>query len=176
LDVGVVTMTIGLAGTAGGALVGGLLTTAMGLGPALWIFGILQIVSNLGYVAVAEVGIHQPLLYAAMALESVTQGMGTAAFMALLLRLTAKRFSATQYAILSSLFALGRVVAGPVAGYAAAAIGWRDFFLLTMVAGLPGLALLWRFIPLGVREPTFETADGPAGPAAGRANGGRRDQ
>ena len=73
----------------------------------------------------------------------------------LLLRLTEKRFSATQYALFSSLFALPRVVAGPITGFAVDAVGWPTFFLSTMVLGIPGLVMLARFVPIGVREPQF---------------------
>jgi PAT family beta-lactamase induction signal transducer AmpG len=100
--------------------------------------------------------------------------MGTGAFGVLLLRLTQRRFSATQYALLSSLFALGRTVAGPVAGVFAEAVGWRDFFLLSMAAGVPGLILLWRFAPPGTREPALEAAEARPGPAPGAAALGLR--
>jgi PAT family beta-lactamase induction signal transducer AmpG len=161
VDVGVATATIGLFATLAGTLLGGLLTTALGLGHALWLFGALQILSNLGYVAVAEVGVNRPLMYAAMGFESLTTGMGTGAFSVLLLRMTQKRFSATQYALFSSLFALPRILAGPVTGILVDAIGWRNFFLFTMAAGLPGMLLLQRFAPLGTRDPGF--ADEPIG-------------
>jgi PAT family beta-lactamase induction signal transducer AmpG len=82
--------------------------------------------------------------------------MGTGAFSVLLLRLTEKRFSATQYALFSSLFALPRVVAGPITGFAVAAVGWPTFFLSTLVVGIPGLVMLHRFVPFGVREPDIE--------------------
>jgi MFS transporter, PAT family, beta-lactamase induction signal transducer AmpG len=155
VDVGVATATIGLFATLAGTLLGGLLTTALGLGHALWLFGALQILSNLGYVAVAEVGVNRPLMYAAMGFESLTTGMGTGAFSVLLLRMTQKRFSATQYALFSSLFALPRILAGPVTGILVDAIGWRNFFLFTIGAGLPGMLLLQRFAPLGTRDPDF---------------------
>jgi PAT family beta-lactamase induction signal transducer AmpG len=161
VDVGVATATIGLFATLAGTLLGGLLTTALGLGHALWLFGALQILSNLGYVAVAEVGVNRPLMYAAMGFESLTTGMGTGAFSVLLLRMTQKRFSATQYALFSSLFALPRILAGPVTGILVDAIGWRNFFLFTIAAGLPGMLLLQRFAPLGTRDPGF--ADEPIG-------------
>jgi PAT family beta-lactamase induction signal transducer AmpG len=74
----------------------------------------------------------------------------------LLLRLTEKRFSATQYALFSSLMAVPRVVAGPVTGFTVDAVGWPAFFLITMVLGIPGLLMLARFVPIGVREPQFE--------------------
>jgi PAT family beta-lactamase induction signal transducer AmpG len=78
--------------------------------------------------------------------------MGTGAFGILLLRLTQRRFSATQYALFSSIFALGRTFAGPPAGALVDAIGWRDFFLLTIPGAIPGLLMLHRFVPWWVRE------------------------
>ena len=94
-------------------------------------------------------------MYGAMAFESVTQGMGTGAFAVLLLRLTQKRFSATQYALFSSLFGLPRLLAGPVSGFLVDAFGWKFFFWITIIAGASGMLLLHRFAPLGVREPAF---------------------
>ncbi len=163
VDVGVATATIGLIATLAGTFLGGALTTAIGLGHALWLFGALQIVSNLGYVAVAVVGLNRPIMYCAMGFESLTTGMGTGAFGVLLLRMTQKRFSATQYALFSSLFALPRLLAGPVTGVVVDAIGWRDFFLLTMVVGIPGLVMLQRFCPLGAREPRLLADASPRG-------------
>ena len=87
----------------------------------------------------------------------------------LLLRLTEKRFSATQYALFSSLFALPRVLAGPITGFAVAALGWPTFFLTTLVAGVPGLLMLHRFAPFGVREPVLE--DPPEGATPRQAGG-----
>jgi PAT family beta-lactamase induction signal transducer AmpG len=69
--------------------------------------------------------------------------------------MTQKRFSATQYALFSSMFGLPRVLAGPIAGFTVYAVGWETFFWLTLAAGIPGLALLARFVPPGTREPAF---------------------
>jgi PAT family beta-lactamase induction signal transducer AmpG len=162
-DVGVATMTIGTAGLLIGTFLGGLLTESSGLGRALWITGVLQMASNLGYAVVAEVGPNRPVMYAAQAFEYVTSGLGTGAFGVLLLRLTEKRFSATQYALLSSLFSIPRVLAGPPTGLIVDALGWRDFFILTVFAGIPGLVMLARFVPWSVREPTFHVATEPRG-------------
>jgi PAT family beta-lactamase induction signal transducer AmpG len=154
---GVALGTIGLFGTILGTLIGGAWTTVLGLGRALWIFGVVQIVSNVGYVLVARAGApNTVLMYSAIGFEQVTQGLGTGAFSVLLLRLTQKRFSATQFALLSSLFSIPRVVAGPISGYAVHAMGWEQFFWLTMAAGVPGLLLLARFVPLGVKDPNFD--------------------
>jgi PAT family beta-lactamase induction signal transducer AmpG len=164
-DVGVATMTIGQASAVLGAFLGGVLTLSLGLGRALWIFGFLQLLSNLGYAVVAEVGVNRPVMYAAQGFEHICSGLGTGAFGVLLLRLTEKRFSATQYALLSSLFTLPRVLAGPVAGVAADAFGWRDFFVLTVFTGIPGLMMLARFVPWDARELRFEVATpAPGGP------------
>lgn len=156
IDVGIATATIGLVATLAGTFLGGMLTTAMGLGHALWAFGALQIASNFGYVLIADVGLNRPLMYGAIGFESLTTGMGTGAFGVLLLRMTMKQFSATQYALFSSLFALPRILAGPVTGVMVDAIGWHDFFLFSIAIGVPGMLMLQRFSPLGVREPTIE--------------------
>ena len=167
-DVGVATATIGNAAAIAGTFLGGLLTQSLGLGRALWIFGFLQIVSNLGYAAVAQVGVNRPVMYAAQAFELGSTGLGSGAFGVLLLRLTQKRFSATQYALLSSLFTLPRILAGPIAGVAADALGWRDFFVLTVFTGIPGMMMLARFVPWGLREPVFEVAAPSWGPPLAR--------
>jgi PAT family beta-lactamase induction signal transducer AmpG len=173
---GIALATVGLAGSIIGAVVGGWVTTLAGLGHSLWIFGFLQVFSNAGYWLLASVGApNLPLMYGATSFELLTSGMGTGAFSVLLLRLTERRFSATQYALFSSLFALPRVLSGPVAGFTVDAIGWGPYYLATMLVGIPGLVMLGRFVPLGVREPDFtsatlvdETAAGPdrAGPHA----------
>ena len=141
-------------------------TTLAGLGPALWLFGGLQIFSNLGYFFVAGADGSLAWMYGASAFELLTGGLGTGAFSVLLLRITEKRFSATQYALFSGLFALPRLLAGPFSGFAVDAIGWRTFFLSTMAMGIPGLILLHRFSPLGVRDPEirFGGGDEPAAP------------
>jgi PAT family beta-lactamase induction signal transducer AmpG len=157
---GVALGTIGIVATVVGAVAGGWVTTLVGLGHSLWAFGFLQLASNGGYVLLAVLG--RPdvgAMYAATSFELLTSGLATGAFSVLLLRLTEKRFSATQYALFSSLFALPRVLAGPVAGFAAAAYGWPSFFLATLVVGVPGLLMLSRFVPLGVREPALDRGD-----------------
>ncbi|MCP3057329.1 MFS transporter [Myxococcus sp. K38C18041901] len=166
---GVALGTIGLFGTILGTLVGGAWTTVLGLGRALWVFGVIQIVSNIGYVLVARAGGPNVwLMYSAIGFEQVTQGLGTGAFSVLLMRLTQKRFSATQFALLSSLFSIPRVVAGPIAGFLVYSIGWEPFFWFTMVGGIPGLLLLARFVPLGVRDPDFDVQSRPTTRAVSR--------
>jgi PAT family beta-lactamase induction signal transducer AmpG len=85
--------------------------------------------------------------------------MGTGAFSVLLLRLTQKRFSATQYSLMSSLFALPRILAGPIAGFAVDAVGWVAYFWIAVAAGIPGLFFLRRFAPLGGQEPDLQVEE-----------------
>lgn len=168
-DRGVALGTVGLIGTIAGTLLGGALTTTMGLGHSLWVFGFLQIFSNVGYVLLSLSGVNRPLMYGAMSFETLTTGLGMGAFGVLLLRLTEKRFSATQYALLSSIFALPRLVAGPITGVVVEKFGWTNFYWFTMAAGVPGLVLLARFVPIGCRDPEFAVEAPRGGPPLTRS-------
>lgn len=164
-DVGIVSSTIGMVGIMVGTVVGGLMTTSLGLGRALWITGFFQAFSNTGYAWIAESGPLSSVLYAASAFEYISSGLGTGAQGVMLLRLTEKRFSATQYALLSSLFALPRIFAGPPSGLLADTLGWTNFFLLTVLMAIPGLVMLSRFVPWSQRELRFEVVEGEHAPA-----------
>ena len=168
VDVGIGAGTVAAVAIVTGTFLGGWFTDRIGLGRALWIFGLFQMFSNLGYAAVAHVGVNRPLLYAAVAFELGSSGLGQGAFGVLLMRLTQKRFSATQYALLSSLFTLPRILSGPVAGVLADGLGWRDFFILTVVFGVPGMVMLTRFVPWGVRDVEFAVLAPSWGPPLSR--------
>lgn len=168
IDVGVATGTIGLLAAVGGGALGAIATKQMGLGRALWFFGFLQAVSNVGYAIVAAVGVNRVVMYSAMTFETATQNMGSAAFMVLLLRLTDKRFSATQFALLTSVMALGRTVAGPPAGILVDLLGWQTFFWITIPFCIPGFVLLQRFVPFGSFDVRLETASRLARPVSRR--------
>src|SRR4029079_16045996 len=141
-EVGAINKGFGLAATIFGALAGGALMAKMRLYRALLVFGALQAVTNLGFMLLAASGKHYALMITVVGLENLCGGMGTAAYVALLMALCARRFSATQYALLSALSAVGRVYVGPVAGYLVAGFGWQIFFFFTFLIALPGLALL----------------------------------
>lgn len=142
-DVGVINKGLGLASLLLGALAGGTLLARMSLYRALMWFGILQAVSNLSFMFLAWAGKSYAWLVFAVAFENLASGMGTAAFVALAMSLCNVAFSATQYALLSALASLGRVLFGPLTGALVTAYGWANFFLITFVAALPGLWLLW---------------------------------
>jgi len=128
LDRGLALGTVGLIGTLVGTFLGGAVTTSLGLGHSLWVFGLLQIFSNLGFILVSQSEVNRPLMYGAMGFETLTTGLGMGAFGVLLLRMTQKRFSVTQYALFSSLFGLPRLIAGPITGFTVHAVGWTSFF------------------------------------------------
>lgn len=141
-EVGAVNKVLGLAATIVGALAGGVWLARRPLYGSLMLFGLLQAVSNLGYWLLAVMPKNYALMAAAIGLENLCGGLGTAAFVAFLMALTDKRFSAAQYALLSALAAVGRVYVGPASGVMVEAFGWPVFFLVTVLAALPGLVLL----------------------------------
>jgi len=144
-EVGSVNKVLGLVATIVGALAGGSLMARWGLYRALMAFGILQAVSNLGYWVIAVSPKSLWLMATAIGVENLCGGLGTASFVALLMGLCQQRFSATQFALLSALSAVGRVyLAGPLTPPLVHWLDWSGFFLLTVAIALPGLALLWR--------------------------------
>lgn len=141
-EVGVVNKTLGLFATILGALYGGVLMQRLNLFRALFIFGILQGISNAGYWMLSVTDKHMFSMAAAVFFENLCGGMGTAAFVALLMTLCNKSFSATQFALLSALSAVGRVYVGPIAGWFVEAHGWPTFYLFSVIAAVPGILLL----------------------------------
>jgi PAT family beta-lactamase induction signal transducer AmpG len=141
-EVGAISKGFGLAATIGGALAGGALMAKLRLYRALLLFGVLQAVTNLGFMLLASAGKSYPMLYAVIGAENLCGGMGTAAYVALLMAMCDRRFSATQYALLSALSAVGRVYVGPAAGYMVGGFGWTTFFFVTFLIALPGVLML----------------------------------
>lgn len=161
-DVGTINKVFGLVSLLAGGLIGGLLLVRMSLTRALLLFGALQAISNLSFAVLSWVGKGPvfafaylsesmawagktyPLLVFAVGFENLASGMGTAAFVAFAMALCNHNFSATQYALLSAIASLGRILFGPVTGKLVATMGWANFFVLTFVAALPGLWLVWH--------------------------------
>jgi PAT family beta-lactamase induction signal transducer AmpG len=182
-EAGAAIKTIGTVATIAGSLVGGALLARVGLGRALWVFGVLQAAANLVYSAAAVSravpldiaqcaalpaisGLTRAWTYGAIAAENAAQGMATAAQAVLLLRVCDRRYSATQFALLSSLFALGRWASGPPSGYLAEALGYPAFFALcATVMALPGFFFLHRIAPFGAREVNLSEPEIEAAPA-----------
>jgi PAT family beta-lactamase induction signal transducer AmpG len=141
-EIGLISVTLGVALTILGALVGGWFASRFGIFAGLLWLGIGQAVSNLGYVAVAALPLPRGSIYAASVIESFTQGLGTAAFLAYLMSLCEREHAATQYALLSALFAVTRDVAGAFSGLGVERLGYPVYFAVTAALAVPGLALL----------------------------------
>jgi PAT family beta-lactamase induction signal transducer AmpG len=141
-EIALVSTTFGVAASVLGALIGGALTSRWGIFRALWILGLAQTSASLGYAAAAWTDAGRAGIYAASLVESFTAGLGTAAFLAFLMRICDKRQAATQYALLSALFSVPGSFAGSVSGLGVEWLGWGSYFALTFVLGLPAYALL----------------------------------
>ena len=141
-EIGLISNTLGVGATIAGALLGGFFTTRWGLIRSLLVMGLFQVLSNVVYTAVAFSGGGRAAIYAAGMFESFTQGLGTAAFLALLMRLCDREHAGTQYALLSALFALTRDLSGAVSGWATDRWGYPYFFLYTVFLSFPAFALL----------------------------------
>ena len=139
-----------------GTLSGGALLSKIGINRSLWVFGILQAVSNLAYFVLAQVGKDYSALVLTINIENFCAGLGTAAFVAFLMSLCNQQFSATQYALLSSLMTVSRDILAAPAGKLALITGWPNFFLISTIAALPGLLLLPVFAPWNA---VLESAD-----------------
>ena len=141
---GAINKGMGRAATIVGALFGGALMARLGLFRSLLFFGVLQAVSNLSFMVLAWVGKSYAMLVFTIGFENLAGGMGTAAFVAFLMALCNHNFTATQFALFSALASLGRVFVGPASGVLVDEFGWLLFFLITFLAAIPGLLLLWK--------------------------------
>jgi PAT family beta-lactamase induction signal transducer AmpG len=152
-QIGLVSVNLGLALTIAGGLVGGWYVDTRGIYKGLWVLGLWQAVSNLGYALAAwwvprlaqgadPVLAQQALVYAASGLESFTGGLGTGAFLAFLMAITSRTKATTEYAILSSIFAFSRAVAGWAGGIGAQEMGYAAYFFLTFWLSFPAYVLL----------------------------------
>ncbi|GAB6905768.1 conserved membrane hypothetical protein [Desulfosarcina cetonica] len=143
-QIGAVVKLFGFWATVGGTLLGGVVIIRLGIIRSLWIFGILQALSTAGFALLAILGPSLTALSAVIAFENLTAGMGTSAYAAYMASITDKRFTATQYALLTSLMGIPRVLASAPTGYLASRLGWIGFFSLCTLIAIPGLLLLLR--------------------------------
>jgi len=146
-EIGTVVKFFGTAATLAGAALGGLLLLKLGINRGLWIFGILQALSTAGFAILARIGYNISMLSGVIAFENLSSGMGTAAFVAFMASITNKKFTATQYALLTSLMGLPRALASSVTGVMAKNIGWENFFVGCTLIAIPGMLLLFKFAP-----------------------------
>jgi PAT family beta-lactamase induction signal transducer AmpG len=127
-----------------GGMLGGILMLKIGINRALWLFGIVQMVTILGFAVLAEIGHNIPALATVIALEYLGVGLGTAAFVAFIAKTTSPVYAATQFALLTAFAALPRTIASAFSGILVEMMGWTEFFLLCTALAVPGmLMLLW---------------------------------
>jgi PAT family beta-lactamase induction signal transducer AmpG len=160
-EIGLVSNTVGIGLTIAGALAGGVFVSRFGLFRGLLWLGLAQGLSNLTYTAVAAIDLPRESIYVASAVESFTQGLGTAALLSFLTACCRRENAATEYALLSALFSFSREVAGGLSGIGAERLGYAGFFLFTTLLAAPALLLL--LLPALRRQ--IETAVPPAAPA-----------
>ncbi len=150
-EVGAVVKLFGFWATIAGSLIGGVLMLRLGINRSLWIFGFLQAISTAGFALLAHIGYSVPVLSGVIAFENLTGGMGTAAYAAFMGSITNKKFTATQYALLSSLMGVPRVLASAPTGFLAKHMGWENFFISCVFIAIPGMLLLLKFAPWNPR-------------------------
>jgi PAT family beta-lactamase induction signal transducer AmpG len=156
-QVGAIVKLFGFWSTVAGGLLGGLVMVRLSIYSSLWVFGVLQAVSTAGFAVLAAVGPRLGVLAVVIGFENFTAGLGTTAFVAFMASITNKKFTATQYALLSSLMGIPRVLVAAPTGYLAKQMGWEAFFIACTLMALPGLALLLGFSrrnqPDGINAP-----------------------
>lgn len=145
-DIATVAKTFGMIATMSGGLIGGAIMLRMNMKGALVLFGILQAISTLGFSFLPHLPLGITSLALVIAFENLASGMGTAAYSAYMASLTNKQFTATQYALLTALMGVPRVILSSPTGYMSKVMGWELFFVFCTLIALPGLLLLrWVF-------------------------------
>ena len=137
-----------------GGFLGGLIMVKTGINRALWLFGAVQLLSIFGFALLSIVHMNLYCLGLAVGFEYLGVGLGTTAFVAFIASQTNKNFSATQFALFSSIFAIPRSVTGLIAGFIVEkmGLGWTNFFLISAITALPGMVLLYWVAPWGWRS------------------------
>jgi MFS transporter, PAT family, beta-lactamase induction signal transducer AmpG len=136
-----------------GGMLGGILMLKIGINRALWLFGIVQMITILGFAVLAEVGHNIPLLALVISMEYLGVGLGTAAFVAFIAKTTNPMFAATQFALLTAFAALPRTIVSAFSGILVEAMGWTHFFLLCTLLAVPGMLMLIWVAPFNQNLP-----------------------
>src|SRR5208282_3008278 len=153
-EIGLIAKNAGLWPSVIGGLLGGLWMVRLGINRALWLFGAVQVVSILGFAALSQLPGNRLELAAAIGFEALGVGLGTVAFVAFIARATNPLYTATQFALFTSLAAVPRVIINATTGWIVERIGWFDFFLLCTLLALPGMALLFKIAPWNDEQST----------------------
>jgi MFS transporter, PAT family, beta-lactamase induction signal transducer AmpG len=146
-EIGIIAKNVGLWASVIGGLLGGLWMISLGINRALWLFGVVQLLSILGFVWLTGTGPSLLALGLVIGFEALGVGLGTAAFIAFIARTTDPRYTATQFALFTSLAAVPRTFFNASTGYLVAQYGWSGFFWICAALAIPGMLLLFKVAP-----------------------------
>ena len=154
LDMGFSTVEIGsiakiakTIGATAGTILGGIAMIKLGINRSLWVFGVFQLISILGYVMLSMVGYNHLVLAIASGFEYFGVGLGSVALIAFMAKSTNRHFTATQFALFSSIAAVPRTLVSATTGYVIEAVGYTQFFLICFVCAIPGMLMLLKIAP-----------------------------
>jgi len=150
-EIGLVAKNAGLWPSVIGGMLGGIWMMRLGINRALWIFGAVQMIAILGFAWLATVGHSLLCLALVISLEALGVGLGTAAFVAYIAQTTNPLYTATQFALFTSLAAVPRTFVNAATGYLVEYFGWVHFFVLCFVLAIPGMLLLLKVAPWNPR-------------------------
>jgi PAT family beta-lactamase induction signal transducer AmpG len=157
--IGLIAKNAGLWPAVIGGMIGGLWMVKIGINRALWLFGVAQVLSIFGFAWLASMGQHAEItsveltqLAIVISLEALGAGLGTVAFVAFIARSTHPAYTATQFALFTSLMAVPRTFANAATGWLVEAMGWTEFFLLCALLAIPGMLLLLKVAPWGEKS------------------------
>ncbi len=156
-QIGSIAKVAGAVAAVVGGVVGGLAMIKLGINRSLWLFGVVQVVTILGFIWLSQAGANPWVLGVVVALEYLGVGLGTAAFVAFIARTTNPVFAATQFALFTALAAVPRTFASAVTGVIVESVGWTQFFVLCTLLAIPGMLLLFKVAPWSAS--TENTAD-----------------
>jgi PAT family beta-lactamase induction signal transducer AmpG len=155
-DIGLIAKNAGLWPSIIGGMIGGLWMLKIGINRALWLFGVVQIVSIFGFAWLASVGHHAEItaieraqLALVIGMEALGVGLGTVAYVAFMAHTTHPAYTATQFALFTSLMAMPRTFANAATGWLVETMGWTNFFFLCVLLAIPGMLLLFKVAPWG---------------------------
>lgn len=146
-EVGAIVKLVGFWAILGGTFIGGILMLKWGINKSLWLFGALQALSTAGFAILAQMTHNLSMLAFVIGFENLSAGMGTSAYVAFMASITNKKFTATQYALLTSLMGIPRVIASSGTGFLAQTMGWTRFFIFCTLIALPGMLILIKIAP-----------------------------
>ena len=146
-EIGLIAKNAGLWPSVIGGLMGGIWMIKLGINRALWLFGAFQMIAILGFYGLATLGHNLPALAIAISIEALCVGLGTTAFVAFIAHTTNPLYTATQFALFTSLSAIPRTFANATTGYLVEYLGWQTFFIFCFLIALPGMLLLIKIAP-----------------------------